>query len=420
MKIFKYILMSAWLITAGACDKANRFVDITEDPINTSGLSGEVSGTWAKGTTVNITGDIIIPAGKRLVIQEGVTVVMDPVKKPEFIVQGNLYSFGTQENPVRITTTPELRKPDSWGQNWGGILADKTCEEMVLDNTIIEYGGATTTQASTSVKYGLYKAKAGENVPALWFSNTKGKLILRNSVVKNFHDDATYLEGGSIIVTGCKFYSTGNSGGEGVNIKSGCLADVSYNLFYSNNTNALKLSNSGDRTPQAHVVAYNNTILNTGWRRPDIKGGSVWLENSVYAEIYNTIFANTRFGIKQDTKSTPDKRCVSSNNLYYAYTAAGVTGFTPNGKDRIGGANDIIDTNTPGTNDPKFMNYLLNTDLLNYVFNDSWDFHLQTGSPALGKGTTNFTRNHPNGLIVDGITYPSPAPSTFIGAFGTK
>jgi hypothetical protein len=31
--------------------------------------------------------------------------------------------MGTAVNPVKITGPAETRKPDSWGQVWGGILA---------------------------------------------------------------------------------------------------------------------------------------------------------------------------------------------------------------------------------------------------------------------------------------------------------
>lgn len=418
MKLFRYLLLLSFL-TAVSCESAVETVDLSVDPVSTTGISGEVFGTWEKGSVKKISGDILVPAGKRLVIEEGVTVEMDPAKKPEFVVLGNLYCRGTEQNPIRITTTPELRKANSWGQNWGGILCAPSCEELLLDHTIIEFGGATTTQSSLSVKLGLYKATAGENVPAIWFSNTKGRLVINKSVIRNFHDDATYLEGGKILVTGSKFYTTGNSGGEGVNIKSGVLADVSYNLFYSDNTNAMKLSNSGDRIPQAHVVAFNNTILNTGWRRPDIKGGSVWLEASVYAEIYNTMFVNTKFGIKQDTKKPADARSKMGSNLFYGYNQAAVAGFTPNGKDQLAGTNDVIST-TVGANDPKFVNYPLNTDMMNPVFSDAWDFRLMAGSPAIGKGKTDIVRNHPDGITIDGVLYESPAPSSYIGAFGVK
>lgn len=29
--------------------------------------------------------------------------------------------------------------------------------------------------------------------------------------------------------------------------------------------------------PASHLVIYNNTIVNSGWRRPKIKGGSIWM-----------------------------------------------------------------------------------------------------------------------------------------------
>ncbi|MNI47130.1 hypothetical protein D3C73_1016300 [compost metagenome] len=74
-----------------------------------------------------------------------------------------------------------------------------------------------------------------------------------------------------------------------------------------------------------------------------------------------------------------------------------------------------------GANDPKFVNYPVNTAVSNADFNTAWDFHLQGNSPALGKGITNFTRHHAAGIVMkNGITYISPAPSTFVGAYGTK
>ncbi|MFC0183431.1 hypothetical protein ACFFJX_13025 [Pseudarcicella hirudinis] len=252
----------------------------------------------------------------------------------------------------------------------------------------------------------------------MWFSNVAGKLVVRNTTFRNFNEDCTYLEGGNIIFTNNTFYTTGVSGGEALNFKSGCVADVSYNLIYSTNTNGLKLSNAGDRTPQAHIIAYNNTLLNNGWRRPTIKGGSVWVEQSVYAELYNNLLANCRFGIKRDTKKPEDPRSVFQNTLFYSYTQLGADQFQPNAE-VIGGKNDII-SKTAGDNDPKFVNYPVTTATDNADFSASWDFHLQAGSPALSKGTTTFTRNHKAGIVLNGKTYSSPEPANYIGAFGTK
>lgn len=418
---YKNILFYAALILTivAGCKKANSDVDLSEGIIGSGTVHGDVWGIWPKGSIQRVSGDITVPEGKTLVIEEGVLVIMDTLVKPEVIVKGNLYSMGTPEQPVRFTIEENYRTDSrKFGKQWGGILAAKSCAELLLDNTILEYGGAVTTESSTSVKLGLYKAVSGEALPALWYSNVNGKLVVNNCIFRNFNEDCTYIEGGKIIFSNNKFYTTGITGGEGINIKSGCIADVSYNLFYSTNTNALKLSNSGERTPQAHVIAYNNTMLNTGWRRPTVKGGSVWVEATVFVELHNNLFANTRFGIKRDTKKVEDSRSVISNNFYYGFNQTTVDQFQP-AKDIVSGANDVIGTKA-GENDPKFVNYPLSTPMDSPNFNTSWDFHLQAGSPALGKGTTAFTRNFPNGLELNGNNYASPAPSSFIGAFSTK
>lgn len=420
MKITQFLAaLAIGIIVFTGCKKANEGVDTS--PTNGSAI-GEVSGTWAKGSVHEIKGDIIIPQGQSLTIEEGVTVLMDATVKPEVVVKGNLYSLGTADNPVKFTVSDAYRTAENkFGKLWGGILAAQTCQELVLDHTILEYGGATTSDASTSVKMGLYKATAGENLPALWFSNINGKLIVTNSIIRNFQEDCTYIEGGKSIFANNVFYTTGLSGGEAMNFKSGCLADVAYNLVYSTNTNALKLSNAGDRTPQAYIVAYNNTMVNTGWRRPTAKGGSVWLEATVRADLYNNLFANTRFGIKRDPKKLEDARSKNDYNWYFGNDATTVAQFQLGKNDIVpGGANDVRGT-AAGQNDPKFVNYPLDNPVLSPDFNTTWDFHLQGSSPALNKGTTNFTRNYKAGITLsNGLTYTSPEPATYVGAYGVK
>jgi hypothetical protein len=282
----------------------------------------------------------------------------------------------------------------------------------------LEYGGAVTTEVSTSVKLGLYKALSGEFDPALWFSNTAGKLVVRNSIIRFWRDDVTYIEGGSVIFTNNTLYTTGLSGGDGFNIKSGVVADISYNFVYSTNTNALKLSSTGGRTPQAIVVAYNNTIVNTGWRRPTAKGGSIWVEQSVRAKLYNNLMANCRFGIKRDTKLPEDTTSRVSNNYYYGYTQTAVDQFQ-NSKEILSGTNEIKGAKAD-ENDPLFVNYPKSTDYLNADFTTTWDFHLSANSPALGKGITTFTRNFKDGIVINNVTYKSPDPATYVGSYGTK
>lgn len=418
-KVLSILMLLAIVVCYTSCQKANVDVDRSPQTHTGDGIHGEVFGIWTKGSVVRVTGDIIIPKDKTLTIEEGVLVIMDTLAKPEVIVLGNLYSKGTAENPVKITIEENYHTAKyKFGGQWGGLLVAASSTELLLDHTILEYGGATTTEASTSVKMGLYKAKSGENTPAIWYNNMNGKVVVVNSTFRYFKDDCTYMEGGKIIFSNNQFYCTGETGGEGINVKSGCLVDASYNLFFSTNTNAFKLSNSGNRDVQAHIVAYNNTMVNTGWRRPTVKGGSIWLEVSVYAETYNNLFYNTRFGIKRDTKNPEDARSISSHNLYYGYDQTTVNQFQPSA-DVINGSNNIRGTKA-NQNDPLLVNYPADYNTSNPDFNTSWDFRLKTGTIAAGAGTTSFKRNFPNGLDIDGTNYSSPAPSTTIGAFGIK
>jgi hypothetical protein len=203
-----------------------------------------------------------------------------------------------------------------------------------------------------------------------------------------------------------------------INLKSGCLADCAYNLIFSSNSDGFKLSNSGDKIPQTHAVCYNNTLVNCGWRRPDIKGGSVWLEKNVFTEVYNNILANNRWGVKF---SKADNRTVYDYTWYYGYTQQCVDQFTTNDawKEVVRGTHDVAGT-TAGANDPKFVNYPVSNPGMSFAFDATWDFHLQTGSPALTGAKTDVVRNFPTGLTVNGQTYTAPAASAFFGAFGTK
>jgi hypothetical protein len=80
--------------------------------------------------------------------------------------------------------------------------------------------------------------------------------------------------------------------------------------------------------------------------------------------------------------------------------------------------------------DPKFVNFtasafnnaaaLAAEEPANEGFPAAYDFHLQSGSPALTGGKTNFSPYNTSALSAGGKSYSSPVPSAYIGAFGTK
>jgi len=405
--------------------------EVTPKPIDVTLGTTTASGTWKKGATYTVNGSITIPKDSSLIIEEGVTVLFaDTSKRSEIIVNGNLYVMGTAANQVKFTVPDKYKTAGNAMQGlWGGIIGSPTNKEILILNAVIEYAGAVTTSNSLSVIAGLYKATAGEKDPALYASNVDGKVVVMNSTIRNIKEDVFYMEGGSIIFANNTFGPSGLENGGVMNLKSGCTADMAYNVVFSSNSDAFKLSNSGVKVPQTQAVAYNNTIVNCGWRRPDVKGGSIWLEKLVIAKIYNNLLVNNRWGVKL---SGADSRTVYDYTYYYGQDQITVDQFTPNlslWKEVVRGTHDVAGT-TAKSNDPKFVNYPLDNSgivnnafsngVLNYTFNTAWDFHLQTGSPALTGAKTDVVRNFPNGITIKGVVYTAPAASAFFGAFGTK
>ncbi len=396
--------------------------------IGTAGQGGggtEVSGTWAKGSNVFVYDHVIIPVGKSLTIEEGVNVqIADTALKVEFIVLGNIYAMGTKANPITISVKPSMVSANVATTNpfpglWGSIICDTTCSEFLLLYTHIKYYGAATTNNSPSVLLHLYKNAAGQTEPYINFrDHNGGKLVIEHCTFSNGTDDGIYIEGGNAIYAYNTIYQQGATGGDATNIKAGTIADCGFNFYYSPNTNAFKLSNTGSRSPQANVVVYNNTIVNAGWRRPTVKGGGIWYEAGVIGKSYNNLQINDRFGIKTD--GAQDTACKADYNYYYGYGQNVVNNFTKTKGLFAIGTHDILGK-TAGDKDPLVLNYPLSTDTMNSKFDTTWNFRLKANSPAVGKGTTNFARHFgttATGIVIGGVTYTSPDPSTTIGALG--
>ena len=413
---------------------------------------GNVEGVWKKYSTVNVTGHVFVPAGKTLTIEEGVEIIIatggvDANKtKIEFIINGNLYAVGTKSAPVKFTIpAAERTAANTFGRAWGGIIGSTTCAEILLDNVIVEFTGATTTATSPSSVAALFKAAGGENMVAFNTNNPNGKYVVTNSTFRSNGEDAIYVQGGSCIFTNNLFYGVGEAGGEAINCKAGTKVDAAGNIMFSPNTNGFKLSNSGasPTRPQAQINAYNNTIINAGWRRDPSKpkGGSVWLEEGVLAYIYNNLIVNSMFGAKApsfgiNATTGPDLNSKIDYNFYASGsqqsaipqhvtngTITAFAGFKAGVKDVVRGTNDVFAASAGDVaKDPKFVNFSLNSvALLSFTFDPSWDFRLQAGSPALTGAKTNFTPFFSTtGLTLQGKEYKSPAPAAYFGAKGTN
>ena len=483
MKFKHYLYAVAMLATLGmsttACDDDEEVPVQEEETTN----PGEVFGTWEAGRVITVTDHITVPEGKSLTIEEGVTVVFTtegvstnrvPV---EFIVKGNLYCKGTAEKPIVMTIPEDKRKTENIHNadcQWGGIVAYESCEEMLIDHVIIEYTGGEVVQGSPAASAGYYEA--GDDIyPQITTNNPDGRYVITNSIIRYGQSDGIYMMGGRAIIANNIFAGNGYDGEEAVNVKSGCHVDVAYNTMYSPNTNGLKLSSGGQGGSryQAEVTAYNNTIINAGWRRDGEKGGSIYVEENVLANVFNNMMVNCKYRAQVpswddpnntdggfDTKSVIDYNCyvsattetdlyidswedddeiVQGQGIHFAWQGyqydhedyhmeASTAQIEQEDGTIATVAVPAVDSHSliaDGTEyyNPQFRNYDLDGNKTsNVVYNDSWDFTPTVNLPGAYSGNEAFAQPHfaTTGLNVGGQTYNSPAVGAWFGRYAAN
>lgn len=429
------------------------------------GISGAVSGVWSAGETIHVNGHINVPAGESLTIEEGVTVIFSSKGVGvnhvaiEFSVDGSLYCLGTEDAPVRLTVEESERTYDNtFAGLWGGIVAGAECPEMLIDHTIIEYTGGQVIEGSPAAENGYYTA-GDDAYPQITTNNVDGNYVIINSVIRNGWSDGIYMMGGNAIIANNVFSANGYDGAEAVNVKSGCKVDVAGNIMYAPNTNGLKLSSSdqSEVRHQAQIQAYNNTIINSGWRRDGEKGGSVYVEENARVNVVNNLIVNCKFRAitpALDQLGLPDGGYDAEHSMidYNFYASGNVEsskvwegeyeddgemleysgvrfpwqGYVFGHEEYYTGVVDVnsimADSEERGQElDPEFVNFNINADPAGYRYDESWDFHLTAGSPALEgaySGSDVVPFYSVTGLTVNGKTYASPALGNYFGAYG--
>ena len=438
--------------------------DVTVSWTTLNNTSGNVSGIWEKNSTVNVSGHITVPVGQTLTIEEGVQVIFDDNgvgashTRIEFMVAGKLYCKGTSTNPILFSVAAGKRTAvNTFGGLWGGIIATKDCPEMLFSNVIMEYTGGDVVADSPSALAGIYTA-GGDITPHITTNNPQGKYVVTNCIFRNGRSDGLYFMGGQGIIANNVFMAIGQTGGEAINMKAGTKIDAAFNLIYSPNTNGLKLSSSGQDDAagryQAMIRAYNNTIINSGWRRNGVKGGGAYIEKGALVSVFNNLFVNCKFMAMTPKFDQPGPANGADNNsiIDYNFYASGsqqsnlaqdnpatLTSYLGylsnqsayfhdgrNSTPKVDLHSIVSGSAGDATKDPKFVNYGFSTvDLTSYTYDNSWNFHVQSASPVLTGAYSAFTGSYApywvtTGITVNGVQYNSPPPSARFGAFGTN
>jgi hypothetical protein len=449
------------VLAAVSCSKSNQDVNISTqqfsagsfiqngDTLNSkNGSNGRaIEGTLKAGQTYYLSSDFAdatVNSGDTLVIQSGVQVLIVGQNSgtakigteghaPGLDINGTLLCLGTKASPVIFTVAdaslksnpandPQSPNTDpAFAGYWGGIEGGAGSGDIILKWTRLEYlggvGSATDPVRPAKQRYGVY------------IQNPNANLVLEDCWFYGSSNDMIRPAGCKYEIFRNTFEKVGFSAGECVNVKSGSVGDIAYNLVLGGTGNAFKTANAGGLSPQSNMATYNNTVVTTGYRQAKAgEGGSIDFENGGRGYAYNNFIIDCAYGLSVlgGGGATP---AADTANIKYGYTynygdeVAITQQFLPAGFISAQQAGDVNGGNNtvPGANNPMFVNYPLplpattNFNEANYV--GSYNFHLQSTSPAIGKAFTGFA---PYAVVkidpVFGATEITP-PGKDFGAF---
>ncbi len=395
------------------------------------------TGTLIANTTYTVVGNIVILPGDTLFVQPGVNVCVE--NGASIIVQGALVAIGTEQNPIWFTRCGRP-KTDNVGQSqatdsawsggsengiWVGIEGDTSCTLMVLKWTHVEFVGAGANNASCAAFCDGIAIGATQTNYGIWFQNPNGHFIMEDSWEYGTQDDAIRISYGNFDIMRNMFEKQGYIGGDCNNTKSGSVGDCAYNLYLGTATNGSKASNKGSEPVECNMNIYNNTYINGGYRQTaGQKGACINYEQGAEGYCYNNLVIDCKVGIRVVNSPLADTVHIHCGNNFiygdstdlttqfypvgyithpsaYVVPDSSVTGYVydpGNGAAQPTGTELADDVALDGANNPMFVSFPLPEnpgnfpgmttflDINNDNGNHNWDFHLASGSPAIGIG----------------------------------
>ncbi|PTQ98177.1 hypothetical protein C8P68_103337 [Mucilaginibacter yixingensis] len=399
-----------------------------------------LKGTMLAGKTYHIMADVSVNAGDTLYVQPGVKVLIHGDGKsvatsPTIYINGTFVSDGSKSAPNWFTVFPTAATPKSgqafkddptndpaYAGYWGGFQCSPSAKLLVLRWTHVEYTGGPW--GANAPDYG---AKAGDPRFAVFMASAAGapmaSLILEDSWFYGSKDDCIgKCQNINVSIMRNDFIKTGGTGGEGVNLKDGCIGDMAYNFCFGGATNGLKTA--GDVGKFNMVNIYNNTVVQCGFRQlKATRNGSINTETNAGGYIYNNIIVNCKAGLRISYSSEKGKPSDTLNTKYNNNLTCIGRGnpmggdqqymqFIEPGQYTLKQSNDFngyvngtivttgaaagtnVGTNTASDSlkyDPTFVNYNVATNSIGRNYRTAEvptgsDFHLKSGSIAIGAG----------------------------------
>ena len=374
---FLFLTMSLLTLSVISCKKDKVEPTPTPTPKVTPwkglnhNLNGVIKGTMKSDTTYYLLDNVTINKGDTLTIQPGAIVKANG--NFSFNVSGNFICVGTDAKPILLTTS--FGSPVLGFGYWGGIQADSNALNVQVKFTHINWTGGPAADLSTQAALDIEGTQAHDY---------GAKIIIEDNWFFGSVDDGIHLAGQiHVSIKRNVLQHLGGPDGEAMNIKSGVVGDIAYNYIWASANSGIKLS-TGSSLPQVAMNIFNNTFINTGWRKVGEFTNAILVDKNAVANIYNNILVGCRNGINVTSKADY-ANCMVGNNLVYAINDSLAVNEFP-GKIKAS-ATDITAAGISACN-TVFTKWDQNVDITDPVFSDINVPSLSANSPAKGKGAT--------------------------------
>jgi hypothetical protein len=347
---------------------------------------GNIKGVMLSDSTYTVNGDLTVLKGDTLTVQPGATI--NVTGNHAFYIQGTVQSLGTPSNPIVFTA------PVAQPGQWGGFQCD-SAQSVTFYWTKLLWAGGPDSTGSTRETIGV-SVPIPVDVEDCWFVGGQDNSIGVSAAAP-------------VKVLRNSFYGNGTTDGEAIDFHSGVTGVVAYNVIWGQAGSAIKIYTSSTiQNPQTNCDVYNNTCVDNGFRRGAAEPGrGVLVDAFSQAHVYNNLLANNYWSL--DFTPTCDYAHSTYNYNYFFVTVDSLRQFMyPAGELGVPQSGDVINTTTTGANDPMFVGYTTPPDPSVRIIPANFDFHLKSGSAALGKGTTSGTAS-----LLPGV----PALSADMGAY---
>jgi hypothetical protein len=384
-KIQLYLTAVAFMSLLISCQKNGEdLIDSTSNypkpPANyvkSNKLQGTLKGTLKQDSTYYLVGSVIVNPTDTLAIQAGANIIAQG--NFNFTVYGSLLCLGTDAKQITFTTQDAGKFTDiGTTGHWGGFLIDSTAKYVYVRFTHINFTGGPDSEGSSQASFDVEGSQS---------YSSGAHIVFEDNWMFGGIDDGIHLAGDiTVSIKRNVLQRLGGPDGETMNVKAGVKGDIAYNYIWSAANNGIKLETGKTvLSPQTKMNIFNNTIINSGWRKVGEATNSILIDKFASASIYNNIMVGNHTGINITSKADT-LHCLYGNNLIYA-----IDDSLKNWVYSVGSFGKVQSTDITGSGHTVCTSVFTNWDsgvLPGETMQDNNVPSLKSSSPAIGKGNT--------------------------------